>query len=272
MTDARDDEDLAERVAELETTLEDLRDGLAEPSPPRGPFGLPRPPTPRELLRFTEQHAIPTAIAVLEANVRALKLLQGALRLTDPERAAREEAGEARTRAERVGRTALDRLDGALADLQSEFEDGGIPADGEARDVLRDARALSAEIRDRLATDGEPGSGVEAGRDDDPGGTDRAGTAPGGTDVPVDGPDRRGEESPEGRRAGSDADPVEIDVEGELQSIKDELEDGEGRNDAGGDAGEGDGDGDAADGDGGGTDGDDGTDGNRDDGHPGGSA
>ena len=60
--------ELAEVTAELSETLESLRAELQEP--PEGPLGLPRPPTPRELLRFTEQYTIPTTIALLEAAIR----------------------------------------------------------------------------------------------------------------------------------------------------------------------------------------------------------
>ena len=68
-----------ERIAELEARIEELSVELGEP--PRGPLGLPRPPTPGELLAFVDDHAIPTTIAVLEANVRALKALRGAIKL-----------------------------------------------------------------------------------------------------------------------------------------------------------------------------------------------
>ena len=67
-----------ERFAELETQVEELR---REIGPPRGPLGLPRPPSPGELLRFADEHAIPTTIAILEANVRALEALREAIGL-----------------------------------------------------------------------------------------------------------------------------------------------------------------------------------------------
>ena len=50
-----------ERIAELETRIEELSAELREP--PRGPLGLPRPPTPGELLAFGDDHAIPTTIS-----------------------------------------------------------------------------------------------------------------------------------------------------------------------------------------------------------------
>lgn len=176
MVDHRPDEDLTERVAQLETTLEALRAELEDP--PRGPLGLPRPPTPRELLRVTDQHVIPTSIAILEATIRSLELLQRALRLAEPERTARGGAADLRTRTEELSRETLERLDDALAELQSALEGGSLPRNPEARSIVEDARRLNEEVRDRLAS-------VEDGHANGRG---------------------------------------EVDVDSELQSIKDELE------------------------------------------------
>jgi hypothetical protein len=58
MSDGPDDVGVSEeRVAELEERIEELSEELR--SPPEGPFGLPRPPTPGELLAFVDDHAIP---------------------------------------------------------------------------------------------------------------------------------------------------------------------------------------------------------------------
>lgn len=105
------DEDLAALVSELETTLADLRAELAErergPGPDadrgadrherssadrdrrvldetperRGRRRPPRPPSPGELFRFTGDYTIPTVVAVLEATIEALELLQGVIDL-----------------------------------------------------------------------------------------------------------------------------------------------------------------------------------------------
>lgn len=148
MSDASREQDIAELTEELASTLRELRGEVAIDRPPRGPFGLPRPPTPREMLRFTDEAAIPAAIAVLEANIRALELLQRALRLTDTEREARERGRRVQARAENLSRATLERLDDALADLQSALE--GEPPDPEARSLLDEARELRREIDDRL--------------------------------------------------------------------------------------------------------------------------
>lgn len=142
--DRRDQPDLADLSEELSVTLRDLRDELRAP---RGPFGLPRPPTPREVLRFTESYAIPTAVAVLEANIRALELLAAAIRAVE---GGASDADRARSRAESVSRATLERLDDALASLQDALE--GRPENAEARRLLDEARELRAEIDDHDGT------------------------------------------------------------------------------------------------------------------------
>lgn len=101
-----------------------------------------------------------------------------------------------RERAEAAGRSALMELDSALEDLGDALS--GTPRDGRARDLLAEARDLQAEVEGELSR----GSDLDS-----------------GSDVGVD--------SPEG---------VEIDVDAELQSIKDELDEDDGI--GGGDGGE----------------------------------
>ncbi len=154
------------------------------------PDGRPplRPPTPRELARFTSEVTIPAIVLALETNVRVLKLLQRALRLAAGEDPRAGESAPARERAQALGRRTLTRLDDLLADLQQALDER--PPDDPARELLAEARSLRTEIDDRLAA-------AEADQHD----TD--GTQP----------------SPENR--------VDIDVESELQSIKDDLDDGD---------------------------------------------
>lgn len=184
--------ELAEATAELSETLESLRAELREP--PEGPLGLPRPPTPRELLRFTEQYTIPTTIALLEAAIRSLELLAAALRVADG-RPIDAVSGSSRTKLSTAGRDriaatsreTLRTLDDALADLQSAAR--GDPSNPEVRRLLEEARDLGAEVDDRLA---------DATDDTDP--PEREPTGQSG-----DADDRTG---------------VEIDVDEELASIK----------------------------------------------------
>lgn len=186
------DDDLAERVDELQRSLEELRREV-RPQPPRGPGGLPRPPTPSELVRFADRQAIPTAIAVLEANIHALELLQAALRLTDPGRAASEEADRTRERAADISQRSLDRLDAVLDDLQEATRSDTLPPEGDARDILEEARGLREDIADRIG---------EAEHDRG----------------------RRGERTREIDTTHEPSEGVTIDVEDELDSIRAELE------------------------------------------------
>lgn len=168
--DRRDPDDVA---AELAETLRALQREL---EPRRRPPRRFRPPTPREVLRFADEFAIPALVAGLEATVRALELLQGVIRLVDgrpvdPDRR-RDEVADA-------GRAALDRLDDLLSDLGDALE--GEAADPEARRLLAEARELRTELD--TALDAPPGDGP-------------------GREVPVD-------------------------VEGELQSLKDQVDDDE---------------------------------------------
>lgn len=175
MSDA-DDESIARLVADLARSLRDLQRELDDG---RGP----RPPTPGTLLRFADEVAIPGLILLLETNVRALRLLQRAIRIADGrERPARDQGTAARDRATQLSRTTLDGLDAALAEVQAALE--GRPPDDEARQLLEEARRLRAELDERLdAADPDETSD------------------PGRSDVPVD-------------------------VDSELQSIRDDLDDG----------------------------------------------
>ncbi|WP_276261410.1 DUF7547 family protein [Haloglomus litoreum] len=177
------DDDLAALVTELEETLRDLRTAVegdtrqVEPPGARGDGpALPRPPSPRELLRFTETYTIPTVVAFLEAAIRGLELLAGTIRLLDgrdPRSPGRRDDGRgvladvstaAGERAAAGGREALARVDDALAELQRTYE--GEPEDPTARRLLADARELRGEIDDRLSAierDAEAGGGREEG-------------------------------------------------------------------------------------------------------------
>jgi len=162
-----DDESLARLSAELARSLRDLQREV-EPEPP-GPPGL-RPPTPEELLRFTDEIAIPGIILVLETNIRALRLLQRAIRLATDQPTATDRDTPVRDRAVDLSQATLSRLDDALADLQAAIE--GRPEDDDTRELLTEARSLRDEIDERLAAESDAGITV-----------DEAGE---GTEVPVD--------------------------------------------------------------------------------------
>jgi len=181
MSDSASDEDLARLAADLARSLRDLQREL-EPGRRR----RLRPPSPRELLRFTDEVAIPGAILILETNVRALRLLQRAIRLSDPDRGLTDERDTAvRDRAVQLSRTTVRKLDDVLADVQDAME--GRPTDDDARRVLEEARSLRDEIDDRLADTETTDADLDV--------------ESGGASVPVD-------------------------VDAELQSIKDDIDDG----------------------------------------------
>ncbi|WP_126664763.1 DUF7547 family protein [Haloterrigena salifodinae] len=154
------DDELAEAVRELTRTIEELRSEL-ESTRRRPPFRppAPRPPTPRELLAFTDEVAIPAAIAALETSVRALKGFQRALQLARTERDVRDRTTEAtRTAGERADdlrRSTLSGLDTVLAELQRAASDGDLPADEGARELLSEARELRDDVDRRLRDAGD---------------------------------------------------------------------------------------------------------------------
>lgn len=186
MSDAGSDPDVSRTVGELARALQDLQREL-EPGDRR----RLRPPSASELIRFTSDVAIPAAILVLQTNVRALQLLQRTLRLVEgrsPRRDSSSVTGDVRERAEQLTSETLSRLDGALADIGESIDAETDPA---AADLLSEVRELRAELDDQ----------IEA--------ADRDRTA------------SAGDERSDPDRGGTGG--VEIDVESELQSIKDDL-------------------------------------------------
>lgn len=202
--------DLQESVDELTETLETLRSELQEP--PRGPLGVPRPPTPGEFLRFTERYSIPALISLLETAIRTLQLLAAAIRVAEGRPLdGRNERGRAKTptntdRLASASRRTLEALDDALAEVQSAAA-GGEPDDPELRGLLEEARSLRTEVDERLAE-------VTAETSDDEDGVN-----------PVDIEVEAGDDRAENEDAEDDADRIDVDVEGELESIKRELDD-----------------------------------------------
>jgi hypothetical protein len=202
---SRSEEDLASLVAELVRSLQELQRELEPGGRRRGP---PRPPTPGELAEFTSEVAIPGLVLLLETNIRALRLLQRALRLAadrDTESRGPREQRLAERAAAASGET-LSRLDDVLAELQNAVE--GRPTDDEARQLLAEARRLRAEVQQRLDdrvrdAEGEPRAVTESEED--------SAMAEGDQN--------------------DDGDHVEVDVEAELDAIRDELDGTTGRDD-----------------------------------------
>ncbi|WP_096391115.1 DUF7547 family protein [Halopenitus persicus] len=175
--DDRLDEPLEDRLAELTDVLAELRsdleserrtsgvrsgDGSRIPGPGRRPPF--RPPNPVELLRLTERYTIPALIALLETTIRSLELLQASLRLADPDGELRSDADRSMPgrRGSDRSRTGGDRLadvrDGAaagltrsLSELRRALSESDLPREATSREILEDARELTAEIEGLLA-------------------------------------------------------------------------------------------------------------------------
>lgn len=218
----RDDRDTRELLDELATTLEALRADLDGPE-------TGRPPTPRELLRVTEEYTIPTVVATLEAAIAALELLRAVLRLSDPDRSLADgtERAPRGPRLGRAGESALVGAERALSEFRRTVEGADLPEEPTARDLVADARDLSAEVEARLrdARTGERSPDDRSGA----GERDSAVRIEVETDDPDDGDptDGGGNERPDG-----------VDVDEELDSIRREVR---------GDERAGDGDGDTED-------------------------
>ena len=222
----RDRDEFEQRLDELESTLTELRRELRAERR-RTP---PKPPSLSELLRFTEQYTIPTLIALLEATIQSLELLRRTLRLADPERAVREESQTARRRLDSVGAEASGQLAGVLAELRTALSEADLPENPESRRLIDDTQELTSEIERRLR-DAEQSVRDQQNRQRRDRTEDRQST----TQHQNQNPDRdRGvmidvtdaaESSPDDTEAEStDDDGPQVDVESELESIKDELD------------------------------------------------
>lgn len=254
------DDDLAERLDELEDVLTELRRDLRREERDgrtgrreRRPFEPPRPPRISELLRFTEQYTIPTLIALLETTIKSLKLLQGTLRLADPDRSALDDGTRAGSRA---ADAAGDRLAGvrdeattglarSLSELQTALSEADLPEDAASRSILEEARDLTAEIETRIQ---EGRRDADAARDRRLGrtnGRDDENEDAGVVHIDVQDPDEAAERDAsesvdtDGDHDANDSAAPEVDVESELESIKKQLDDPEKEPDSGGDEADG---------------------------------
>lgn len=200
MTDR--DEDLAESVRELAETIDELRAELG-PRRRRPPL---RPPTPRELLRVADEFAIPAALAVLKANVRALEAFQRGIKLVQTEQEARDRtktaAKSTERRAKKLRKTTVSQLDTVLEELQRGVSDGSVPADERVAGLLEEARTLRDDVDRRLQEVAEQTESNEA------------------QSIEIDGEDA------ESDGAGDvNVDESNVDVDAELETLKDQFSD-----------------------------------------------
>ncbi|WP_436343522.1 DUF7547 family protein [Natronorubrum sp. FCH18a] len=209
------DDELAAAVRELTRTIDDLRAELesSHGRPRLGPPAL-RPPTPRELLRFADEIAIPAAITVLETSVRALEGFQRAIELTRTEQEVRDRTTEAADtageRASALRRTTLSQLDTVLAQLQRATTAESDTSNEQLDELLAQARALRDDVDSRLRDVDDdlerPESSTDAIRIDiEDGGIDEVGDADSPADAERDEPASR------------------VDVDAELETLKDQY-------------------------------------------------
>lgn len=145
MSDRSTDPGIDQLLGDLTRSLRRLEREVA----PGRESGLLRPPTPRELARFTSEVGIPAAVLVLRMNIETLRLLQRTLRLAQgSETAADAGASAVADRTRQLTRASLDRLDGALEDLQAAME--GRPSESEASELVARTRELREEVDARL--------------------------------------------------------------------------------------------------------------------------
>lgn len=253
--DARDD-DLEDRLDELADVLNDLRRDLRETErdqrSPRGPL---RPPRLSELIRFTEQYTIPTIIALLETTIKSLELLQGTLRLADPGRNVTEGSESTGDRLADVREGATAGLSRSLTELRTALSEGNLPEDAASRSIIADARDLTAEIESRIdesrrdagaarSQRGENDRGDTRNRPvhaDDNAGTEASADADGAVQIDVTDPDAVGDDNDvDSHDAETDHDvgteppsDPEVNVESELKSIKQQVDEGESNSESG---------------------------------------
>ncbi|WP_380675463.1 DUF7547 family protein [Salinigranum sp. GCM10025319] len=231
---ADDRDDLATLLSDLRATLDELDRTLdADTDRDRGRdrrerrrSRSPEPPRGRDVVRFTEEYTIPTVISILETTIQSLELLRGVLRLVDPDRGFRGDRDGSRF--DGVDRRVVDGAERAVEDLRRALSGTEDPSDPVARDVLGDARSLTAEIESLLS---EAREGADASRSR--GRRRTSGERDGrGVSIPVDDADADGRDSDDYRQndgvddAHTDDDAnagVEIDVDAELESIRNEV-------------------------------------------------
>lgn len=213
--DADETAELAVLLADLERTLADRRSAVEDDVRDGGRRGHndgvtppPRPPTPGEILRFTEQYTIPTLVALLEATVQSLELLRAVLRLAGP----RPTEERLRTRLRSPESPDAATLRETLADLRAALTGADLPEESAAASVITDARSLTAEIDDRLASIDEERDAERERRDRSESATDKGGVA---IDVREENGDDETDED--------DTAEGSVDVDAELTSIKESL-------------------------------------------------
>ena len=136
------DPELEARIAALEESMRALQHEVRQTTDD-GSFGFPRPPSPNEILRFTDQAVIPAIIALLEVNIKLLQSIRRGIQLTQK----RDSVTRDRDQLQAINKDVVKQFERAIEELQHVVE--GTPIDHTAKDVLADARALRSELERR---------------------------------------------------------------------------------------------------------------------------
>jgi hypothetical protein len=211
--------------------------------------GSDRGPSRDDSPRSMGNYSLPALVALLEATSRLLDAVSRTLRESEAGRSGRGgEYGDAhrddpwaRGRGRPtgpVGSAASEALDRALAELRRALSEADLPDEGGVGTLFEDARRLSREVSDRVEDarrDVERRGRRDDGwsrreSDDSAGGDDRS--SPIRIEVEDDADDGTDEEEGDTGRGGeavgedTDDDGVTIDVEAELDSIREEVNGG----------------------------------------------
>lgn len=140
---------------ELLETLREIERAVQPPEPGR----LIQPPTPRGFLEFTTEVGIPAAILVLRTNVAALELLQRSLRMMG-DRAERGGGGGSDGDRPRVSKRAADLTVTSLGRLDDALADLQTAVDGRSidrspKELLTEARRRTEELEAQLEATSE---------------------------------------------------------------------------------------------------------------------
>jgi hypothetical protein len=236
MVDSDDEREIAARLEELDRTISELRESLDDEaensdSPAQRPTAERptddtrsfNPPSVGDVLQFTEEYTIPTAIAVLEATIDSLKLLQGLLRVANPSqktfaRETNERSNPVGDQVARASREAISGLERTMDDLQRALANDELPPEEVPAELLREVRQLSEEIQTEVQTPQhskrEPTQEVPD--------TSRSNDA---IEIDVTSPDDDSESRSASESESESVDSsVNVDIDSELDSIKDSVE------------------------------------------------
>lgn len=203
-------EELADAIRELGEAIDARSRSTTRPNPLS-------PPSVTDVLRAADEVAIPALITLLEAQIRTLRYLQRGSRVVRRGKAVDDRVrGSGPTVPERYADpdVVLDRLGSTLDQIGRRLDES---ADEETRDLFDRTRSLYEEIDGRLAdyerrlddeTDSQAGYRIDISEPS----SDADATEPSGEGDDTQGPRKSG--------TGRDTDQVDVDVDAELETLR----------------------------------------------------